>query len=642
MRHYLLLLAVLLATSALSAQNKKIGRIEFNNEKNLFSSKSVENNNSKWNFSQEQTAQSLVVNQNFGVANTIATEPTIRLNGNISTWKNMTTGNYEVYRYTSEFSTLDNDLQVVNTFGFDFPENTGHVRFGLEHNGVYGSVYIHFFEGTVHPDNQRSQVWLFDITTGEILKKLEGTGVEMHNDKLLLYSTLKDITISILDSVTFDVEFSKVLEEELVVNYSGMGGVPFFVQEIDGEDHYVFSHFEKLFMDNGPTFLATPNNSLVVKVYNSEYQLVTAVNLPMEDRTYDTPYIYPLVTFGMFSDIEISKHEFNSDDKYEFIYGIDYQDSNFRTRDAFFYVVNEDGEILHTLDNPGSIFSYTEKIEGFDDQVLFLKDNTTMHIFNVQSWEMDLDLEPTLNGDLLMHHINRIKKGDNFEYLIGLREYVEDDNGDWFARVKSYTRDGVETGCISLMLPYASYENTFSPNIYDLELFENPHIFNSDDEIEYLYAVTAKDEDRDRDYVSVSIAQSGKAPLAVFRNEGNYSLSGTGLVHDYETGEPKWLWNTYYSHTGGSYSLFYLLPAMFTGINEIAVVSGSTILYDAKTQTVIGSEDVQKIEVFQLDGKKVFETSSNSISTSNWNKGIFIVKGITTKGEVLTQKVLVY
>lgn len=92
--------------------------------------------------------------------------------------------------------------------------------------------------------------------------------------------------------------------------------------KIKGEDKIIVSYYELPFMDN-ETFERTPNNHLIVDIYNPNLSLDKSVSLDISSAFPDEPYTVPMAKFGTFHfghQYDISDTIFNNDDDIEFSY----------------------------------------------------------------------------------------------------------------------------------------------------------------------------------------------------------------------------------------------------------------------------------------------------------------------------------
>lgn len=104
------------------------------------------------------------------------------------------------------------------------------------------------------------------------------------------------------------------------------------------------------------SFVETDNK---LNIYNADYSLRKSVNIPM-------PANYNHIYANAEGDFSVSKHLFNTDDKYEFLVTISYTDVN----NKYFYkllLINEDGQLLKDFHPNAGTINYRGYSQIFHD-----------------------------------------------------------------------------------------------------------------------------------------------------------------------------------------------------------------------------------------------------------------------------------
>jgi hypothetical protein len=551
MKKVFLLLAVLLSISAY-AKNTLHGFQPKEQAKNFMRG-------------QSHTSQQLFSFDNAGVTthsvsktmknNTI--EPACIIQGSWGTFYNIESGvelrykldfesyqqNYGIYynNFTIRFFD-DNFTETSSSFTVDLPENTNRFVLQPDCNNDYFLVYIHYFEGAVGPDFQVHEILLVN-KDGNVLKRFKDrTGALLIENKLIIlhYDDYNpEIGVHFFNSTTFEEEYSISISQELTLN---LGGAILTISEFEGETYIVIAYYEEKFMDM-MTFEMTPDNRLCLDVYNLNYDKVKEVRMPLIYP--EELFVLPTAAFGAFlPKFDITRNVFNDDDKWEFFMPIYVMTM---TSDWYnFYVVNEDGDILKTFDEKVVDYLFLSDIEGYDTMANFItvdeEGNQQLQCFNVESWKTELILPAMHNGDFLSVYFDRIKTDNDFEYLMGLRD-LEEIDGRKFGIIKGYDRKGQETQKIGLPLTENSFG--FQPGLGSSTL--NPHMFDSDDEMDYIYSdgnaiffakgnaeepfYVIRDEERKPAAYFFSYDDNGK-PVRYMQNMSSYTVEGITLVYD--------------------------------------------------------------------------------------------------------------
>lgn len=108
---------------------------------------------------------------------------------------------------------------------------------------------------------------------------------------------------------------------------------------------------------------------------------------------------------------------------------------------------------------------------------------SNIKVYNLPDLDLAMDFPALHNEDLLSLAVNRVSKDNSINYLIGLT-YGERENDDFYGLVKHYDSKGAEVA--KVRLPVGNTTERFAPFMTEGTL--NPHVVNSDDEIEYVYA----------------------------------------------------------------------------------------------------------------------------------------------------------
>ncbi|MDO5638168.1 MAG: T9SS type A sorting domain-containing protein [Myroides sp.] len=110
----------------------------------------------------------------------------------------------------------------------------------------------------------------------------------------------------------------------------------------------------------GETFyLSFKEDDNKLKIYNVDFSLRKTVNIPM-------PANYNRIWANGEGEYSISKHIFNTDDKYEFLVTVSYTDAN----NKYFYkllLINEDGQLIKDFNPNAGTINYRGYSEIFHD-----------------------------------------------------------------------------------------------------------------------------------------------------------------------------------------------------------------------------------------------------------------------------------
>lgn len=539
--------------------------------------------------------------------------------------------------------TYNDNIEIVDNFTIQVPANANqidvlnHYSSGFFNNNAAREFMIfvqHFDPEKPGPEGMIWEVWVVD-SAGQILKKLDGTGAETKIDadgKKKLFSYLVDnnaLTLNAFDIDTWKIENTYVVDAKLTNFFMGS---PLNFLTVDGQEYIALAHYKHLFMDND-TFEVFPDNNLIVKLLDHNLQEVKKMSLDIETRYPDAgPYVIPMADFGTFyrdQTYDLSRHIFNNDDKLEVVYGVYYYDMIGDTEWSTYRVANEDGQMIHEL-NEYLLDTYQEmnSIEGHDNQLAFLMGEdgmaTNLAFFNIESWKFDLNLNADHNGDRLSSSFNRVPQGSDFNYVIGLGE-PDEENGNIYGVVNHYDRTGKSTHRQRFLLP----ENTvlFQPILTPYALL--PNLFANDNAFYYNYVYKQMGSDG-KVFNNLVISKDTEEHLVEFRGDTNLgNIIGSTFLTDGNSVFNK-MTVQYESGYDQMLTQFYKLP-FETDLNVQNPSTSDFSVYPNPTAEVLNFETavpVTAIKVYGLAGNlvlnQIIAPYQKSIHVSRLSAGVYV------------------
>ena len=316
------------------------------------------------------------------------------------------------------------------------------------------------------------------------------------------------------------------------INYSD--GMWLDIKYINGEFYYILAHYEKPFVagtdyDTGQ-MIFTENNFFLTEVYNSKYERVAGVKIPVEKKGY----IPTMHGYGILSDYDFSKGMFSGDDNINLI--ITHQDYNIAT-DGYLYsfdVYNADGTLIKHISDNVTSWQPMSSIKGEEEQMAFLKNlNATEQVFelvDLPSAKIAQVIPAELDGKLISTNIDRIQEGDTYNYAIGIGQGDSDEEGNVISSIAWYTKD-------LKFIRYTKFNlgknaELFTPVIFNDYL--NPYLFDTDDEREYIFIAKIRREGSEVIDNVLCIANEDGSMIRQFKGDttkGNYlygSILGLG------------------------------------------------------------------------------------------------------------------
>lgn len=545
---------------------------------------------------------------------------------------------------TFTVKTYNDDIEVMENFSIEVPPSANQVEIVNHYSTGFFSndgtsefmVFLHYFdEDNPGPEGQIWEVWVVN-ENGEILDefaafsaiaKIDAQG----NHKVITYfDDEENVSVKSFDAATGELLDTYTFSSELILF---LNGSPFDFITVDGVDYIVLAHYRTLFMDN-MTLEVFPDNNLMVKLLNFDLEEVKVMSLDIETRYPDAgEFVIPMAQYGIFyrdQTYDISSGIFNTDSKLEVVYGIYYYDMIGDNEWSTYLVANEDGDVIHEL-NEYIIDTFTEmnSIDGQDNQLAFLMGEggmaTTLGFFNIESWTFDHSFDAITNGDQISSDFNRIPSGDSFHYLIGLGE-PDEENGNVYGVVGEYGRDGATVERRRFLLP--SDVVLFQPILTQYALI--PNLFMPNGELYFMYVYKQMEADNSV-YNNLVVSKSGEAPLVEFRGDTSLgNVIGSTFLKD-GNGTFNKMTVQYDSASGPMITDFYRLPfGDDLGVGNLEDIQFA--FYPNPTTGILNFQSKVAplaIQVFGITGNLLLDlplNSNGSIDISFLSNGMYIAK----------------
>lgn len=283
---------------------------------------------------------------------------------------------------------------------------------------------------------------------------------------------------------TFNIDFD-------LWNYSMGSYLNCYV--VDGNPYYVIAKYEKPFVsgydEETYDMIVNPDNKFVLTTYNRYYEQVDSLAMPIETPSGK---LYRFGAFGLMSADDLSKNYFSDSDNLDYVVTwVDYDNAtDGNTYD--FAVYNHDGEKLKDIcTNAVSDQWFTlNPINGKSEQMAFVRTNDEgnqeVALVDIPSCENVLTMPAEINGDAITSTLDRYPSDKNeqgYQYVINMKNASTDFDDNVIARLGWYNPDLSLDHYTRLNLgPEGEY---FTPYINYLSL--NPYLFDTDNEMEYIY-----------------------------------------------------------------------------------------------------------------------------------------------------------
>ena len=539
---------------------------------------------------------------------------------------------------------LDDQINVVKSFTVPLPESTN--NFGILNDYYYDAegkrnfmIYVHYFEGNGGPESQRDQIFVVS-ENGDLRATLDGYSAKVvdaaDGKKMMTFHDTEDeMLVRTYDLADFTSEKSMSVSFDLL-NF--MSGSPVNFMDVKGEPSLVLAHYKKLFIDND-TFEVFPDNNLMVNIYDFDLNLKKSIALDITTAYPEEPYTIPMAEFGMFygyGKYDITDHTFNDDEGIEVLYGISYFDLMGDKEWNNYYVGNESGSRIKSLEKDIIGRVELQELEGKEDQIgLFIGDDEqvgSLDMFNLKSWTSAYEFPAYHNGELLSLNFNRIPAGESYDYLFGMPE-LEVAGDISYGKINHYDAQGQFKKVTRLSL--GEHAMNFTPLLYSQAL--TPNLYLNDGQPTYTYA--SKHLLNGKGYNIFRIAKNETDIL--FETEGDTAKGNVvGSQYILDAGENIKKLALLYS-TGDDYLTidFYNLPFSVLKTQESDLKNNLLIYVDKNLNTVRWNQTSSSFAVYSMTGSLVRQGGKGDIlSSTGLPKGVYVLVVTTPKGEKLTKR----
>lgn len=547
---------------------------------------------------------------------------------------------------------MDDNMATVRQINFNIPETTNSIRMIAQASSAVGSstselklmIFLHYFEGGIGPNFQKSKIWVVD-GNGEKIGEFDATGAYLlkkpsgNPDILTYFDDNTNVRMKIYDS-ELNPKNSLTVPTELIMNYSGS---PLNFLNVKGEDKIVVVHYEKKYMDNS-TLEVTPDNHLLVKIYDTGLSNLEKI-IPLDISTIypEQPYTFALGKFGTYflkSRYDITDNVFNSDDSLEIMYGIDYEDLLHDKSWTNYYVANEQGNRIKSLEKDIIDIYEMDAVEGQDNQIGLIIGSgnmgTGIEMFSIESWNTDISFPAVYNGDQLSIYFNRIKDNGGYSYLMGLGQAVNE-NGTYYGVINNYSKTGEFIKNIKLNI--GETPMSFIPILWTGAL--TPNVYNTDNAMEYTYVYKMKNMSTNKIFNVFNVAKENSDIIFSVNGETEKGdVQSSGFVLDKTGGKFNKLAVTYRTSSTYYTTEFYDLPFSILATQENS--AGSVKVYTDKVNNIVGwTEKADAYEIYDIAGRTVRKGSNAfQASTQSLSKGVYIIR-LATKHGLISKKFMI-
>lgn len=432
---------------------------------------------------------------------------------------------YTAHFHESSVITLfDNSHKQVGSFSVKVPEGWKHVQNITPYGPVTKKLFdrdeksceilVEFHDAFKGENKYLTRA--YDINTGEIKFEMEGTGLVFDASKgwnsyqrlIMTHESDEKYSIDVIappanGQTDWTVEHTFNFDIDNKITY--LQGSCFNCMNVDGTPYYVLAEYDKPFTktdagDGSTDIKQEPDNFLVLRTFDKSFNKVDSIRVSI-NAPEGTPY--RSAAFGLFGNNDLSKGYFSNNGKLNYVVELfDYTPSLDGDLISLAVYDSENGKLKDICDKVTSNkWALLNTIHGKSEQMWFLQTIGTsegsgqqIQLVDVPSCEKAGVLPQSIDGNAISSNFDRYPTTANaqgYQYVIALAQAQSNEAGEVLAPIAWVNPDCTIDHVDRLNLG-AKAEN-FTPLINSTSL--NPYLFNTDDDMEYVYIAKKRRED---------------------------------------------------------------------------------------------------------------------------------------------------
>lgn len=459
------------------------------------------------------------------------------------------------FHTSSEITLFDNNHKQVGSFSVKVPEGWKHVT-GITPYGPItkklfdkdeksNEILVEFHDAFNGADKYLTRA--YDVNTGEIKFEMEGTGLVFDASKgwnsyqrlIMTHESDEKYSIDVIAPPTWGkdkcyVEYTFNFDIDNRINY--LQGSCFNCMNVDGTPYYVLAQYEKPYTDTDAgdgtlDITQNPDNFLVLRTIDKNFKQVDNLRVSI-NAPEGVPY--RSAAFGLFGNNDLSKGYFSNNGKLNYVVELlDYTPSLDADLASFAVYDSEHGKLKDICDNVTSNqWALLNTIHGKSEQMWFLQTLGTgesaaqqIQLVNVPSCEKAGVLPQNIDGNNISSNFDRYPTSANaqgYQYVIALANAEGNEAGEVLAPIAWVNPDCTIDHVDRLNL--GAQAELFTPLLNSTSL--NPYLFNTDDDMEYVYIAKKRREDGSNKLDNVlEVAKVDGTVLKSWRGDDTHSLS---------------------------------------------------------------------------------------------------------------------
>ena len=459
------------------------------------------------------------------------------------------------FHESSKITLFDNNHKQVGSFSVKVPEGWKHVAditpYGpitkklFDRDEKSNEILVEFHDAFNGSNKYLTRA--YDINTGEIKFEMEGTGLVFDASKgwnsyqrlIMTHESDEKYSIDVIappanGQTDWTVEHTFNFDIDNKITY--LQGSCFNCMNVDGTPYYVLAEYDKPFTktdagDGSTDIKQEPDNFLVLRTFDKSFNKVDSIRVSI-NAPEGTPY--RSAAFGLFGNNDLSKGYFSNNGKLNYVVGL-YDYAPALDGDLISYAVydSENGKLKDICDKVTSNKrGLLNTIHGKSDQMWFLQTIGTsegsgqqIQLVDVPSCEKVSVLPQSIDGNAISSNFDRYPTTANaqgYQYVIALSQAQSNEAGEVLAPIAWVNPDCTIDHVDRLNL--GTKAENFTPLINSTSL--NPYLFNTNDDMEYVYIAKKRREDGSNKLDNVlEVSTLDGTVIKSWRGDDNYVFS---------------------------------------------------------------------------------------------------------------------
>lgn len=252
--------------------------------------------------------------------------------------------------------------------------------------------------------------------------------------------------------------------------------------------NYFVAQYEKPYFVPGTSVYedpeVTPNNTFIITQYDNKFNVLNETKIPMV-KDPDSRFLYTFYYLGSLGGADDIILDYNGTGKPAFVVTHDNYETSSDASVYSYYLYDVDGNQINTVVEHSLGLIYLSDVVGQPTQYAFFlneDEQEFIRFVDVPTCEIVTDLALYNGGAVLSNKIDRVAKGNSYQYVVSLLQGEGQPDGSVVQRVAWFNKNGRLDHYDALNLG----QNLEYAEVYIYAPVLNPRLFHTDDAYEYL------------------------------------------------------------------------------------------------------------------------------------------------------------